>query len=192
MCGRFLFDGDFDDVYNKLKIYERDFVIHKNEFRPSDQVPVILRQIDHNVLQNMKWGLKGYSQNQMIINARSETLLQKPRYSKITGNRCIIPATLFYEPELRGKQKVMHRFGTGKILYLAGLYEPDLPQGAVTIITMDASGDVKEIHPRMPVAISEESLSSWLQEDKELAYKTLWHQRPIYKRMDAETQISFF
>lgn len=192
MCGRFLFDADFDEVYNKLMIFERSIVIDKRDFRPTDQVPVVIHQESGNVAKKMKWGLKGFPENKPLINARSETILQKQRYSKIADNRCVIPATSFYEPETIGHKKVMHTFGSGKILYLAGLFESDFENDKVTIITMDAFGDVQKYHPRMPVAISEDHIATWLEGEREQAYRALLSQKPEYKRLDPEIQMTFF
>lgn len=192
MCGRFLFDADFDEVYNKLMVYERDYVIQKRDFRPSDQVPAIHFERDGNVIQPMVWGLKGYPESKLLINARRETLLEKPRYRQLLDNRCVIPATSFYEPETRGKEKIMHTFGQRKIIYLAALYEREPEKNRVTIITMAATGAVKSFHDRMPVAIEESDLGDWLQGTRETAYNKLLCQNSVYGLLDKEVQISFF
>lgn len=192
MCGRFLFDADFDEVYNKLMVYERDYVIQKRDFRPSDQVPAIHFERAGNVIQPMVWGLKGYPESRLLINARRETLLEKPRYRQILDNRCVIPATSFYEPENKGKKKIMHNFGSGKIIYLAGLYEKEAEKNRVTIITMAATGAVKSFHDRMPVTIEEADLGDWLRGNRQVAYQKLLCQDSLYELMDQEVQISFF
>lgn len=192
MCGRFLFDADFDEVYNKLMVYERDYVIQKRDFRPSDQVPAIHFERNGNVIQPMVWGLKGYPESKLLINARRETLLEKPRYRQMLDNRCVIPATSFYEPETRGKEKIMHTFGQRKIIYLAALYEREPEKNRVTIITMAATGAVKSFHDRMPVAIEESDLGDWLQGTRETAYNKLLCQNSVYGLLDKEVQISFF
>lgn len=192
MCGRFLFDADFDEVYNKLRVYERDYVIQKRDFRPTDQIPVVLYEKDGNVIRPMKWGIKGYPTDQLLINARRETLLEKPRYRQMIDNRCVIPATSFYEPETRGKEKIMHTFGNGKIIYLAGLYEKEMDINRVTIITMAATGSVQPFHDRMPVAIEASDLEEWLRGTREVAYGKLYEQNSVYDLLDKEVQISFF
>lgn len=192
MCGRFLFDADFDEVYNKLMVYERDYVIQKRDFRPSDQVPVVFHKENGNVIQPMKWGVKGFPEDKLLINARRESLLEKPRYRQMIENRCVIPATSFYEPETRGKEKIMHTFGNGKIIYLAGLYEKEETVNRVTIITMAATSAVKPFHDRMPVSLEDSDLIDWLQGSKEVAYGKLLRQEATYELLDKEVQISFF
>lgn len=192
MCGRFLFDADFDEVYNKLMVYERDYVVQKRDFRPSDLVPVVLCERDGNLVRPMTWGIKGYGENQLLINARRESLLEKPRYRQMLDNRCVIPATSFFEPEIRGKEKIMHTFGQRKIIYLAGLYEREPEKNRVTIITMAATGAVKSFHDRMPVALEESDLGDWLQGAREIAYNKLLCQNSSYDLLDKEVQISFF
>lgn len=192
MCGRFLFDGDFDEVYKKFMIYEHDFVVNKRDFRPTDKAPVIISKNGQNSVKEMKWGLSGREKGQILINARRETLFQKPRYAQITENRCLIPATQFFEPEQRGKEKIMHTFGTGEILYLAGVFENNIEIPTFTIITMDSVGDVKTYHPRMPVALNSDSFANWLTGSKETAQIELSSQEPNYKIMDETIQLKFF
>lgn len=191
MCGRFLFDAEFDEVYQKFMLFERDFNFPKGAINPTNQAATIVSEQGNPKLKLMKWGLEGFDKGQQLINARSETLLQKPRFSKLMSNRCVIPATSFFEWEKRGSEKIPHQFKLSNVMSLAGLYEP-IPGGAAfTILTMASSGDVAPYHGRMPVSLSDEALSSWLYGSVPEAYETMLSQTPHYELMDAVVQLTF-
>jgi putative SOS response-associated peptidase YedK len=122
-----------------------------------------------------------------MINARAETLAEKPSYKRaLASRRCLLPADGFYEwqapPEgtltAAGKKPPKQPFflhpadGTG--LAMAGLYEwwrdkeiedDDDPRAwllSTTIITTAARDNVGQIHDRMPIAVLPEQRAAWL------------------------------
>lgn len=193
MCGRFLFDADFDELYRKLSIYENTFVVEKKDYRPTDLLPTIITGHDKYKILPMTWGLKDYkASNRLIINARSESIFKKPRYSNITRNRCVIPATRFFESETRGNKKITHIFGTENIMFFAGIYEQLHENASVALITMNALDDIKQYHPRMPVSLDENDIWSWITGTNEIANGIILSQRPRYKLLDESVQLSFF
>jgi putative SOS response-associated peptidase YedK len=79
---------------------------------PSQDVPVILRNQGRNELKPMRWGLvpswaQDPSMGQGMINARAETLLEKPSFKQLVPTRrCLVPADGFYEWRREGNRKV--------------------------------------------------------------------------------------
>lgn len=195
MCGRFLLDADFDELYRKFILHEVDpLEIRRGDILPTEAAPVIIAREGRPVLRFMRWGLSGYQRNQRLINARSETLLQKNRFSRLMDTqRCIIPATAFYEWEKQGRQKLRHTFGDSEILAFAGLYESTSAGEAFAIITMEAEGDIARIHDRMPIALKDSAVSQWISREvaAEEAYKELMKQKPRYAMMDETPQLTF-
>lgn len=196
MCGRYLLDVDFNELYQKFAIFEaQQREIDHGDVYPTNSAPVILFQDNRYVLKFMTWGLPAFQKHQRLINARSETLLQKPRFSRLmNGQRCAVPAAAFYEWEKQGRQKFRHTFKSSGIIMFAGLYE-STPEGeAFTIITMPATGDVVRIHDRMPVALDDDALKVWLNQGVQPAeaYERLMNQVPVYIRNDDEEQLSIF
>lgn len=196
MCGRYLFDYDFDELYRKFILHEPAAnEIRRCEVLPTDAAPVIVSLDGIRMLKFMNWGLAGYQKNQRLINARSETLLLKNRFSKLMDRqRCIVPATAFYEWEKQGSQKIRHTFEIGGIISFAGLYESSELGDTFTIITMEAMGDIAKIHGRMPVALTDDALAQWLDTATHAAdaYQELVQQQPQYSLLDQTTQFSFF
>ncbi len=105
-----------------------------------------------------------------MINARSETLSEKPSFKRaLAQRRCIIPAQGFYEWKMEDKVKqpyfIFHH--DKSILLFAGLWEQwTSPNGeviqSVTIITKEAQGNVKTLHDRMPAILSLKNKDIWL------------------------------
>ncbi|MBF55305.1 MAG: hypothetical protein CMA99_04060 [Euryarchaeota archaeon] len=108
------------------------------------------------------------------INARIETVESKPMFREaFQTRRCIVPANGWYEWKTtpRGKVPFYHQSFDGSVLSIAGIYEQWLsengPLHTFSILTTEATEDVKHIHNRMPVLVSEEDSECWL-EKKEL------------------------
>jgi putative SOS response-associated peptidase YedK len=92
--------GDFSDFAPRYNI------------APSQEVPVIVRNEDRNEAKPMRWGLvpswaQDPSIGQRMINARAETLLEKPLFKNLVPTRrCLVPADGFYEWRREGNRKV--------------------------------------------------------------------------------------
>jgi putative SOS response-associated peptidase YedK len=136
----------------------------------------------------MKWGLvPSWSEEPKTpfstINARAETVTDKPAYRKpFKSQRCLVPATGYFEwAEAEGRQgKQPYRLqaqalgevsageaGEEAIVALAGLYDVWRgPEGeelyTYTIVTTQASPGLERLHPRMPVILSREAEEVWL------------------------------
>ena len=124
----------------------------------------------------MRWGLvpswaKDMTIGQRMINARAETVAEKPSFrGAFKRRRCLIPADGFYEWQARGKgPKQPYRIGRqdGAPFAFAGLWEAWRGgEGdellTCTIITTEANRTLREIHPRMPVILDERDHAAWL------------------------------
>jgi putative SOS response-associated peptidase YedK len=110
-----------------------------------------------------------------MINARSETVADKPAYrSAFKRRRCLVPVDGYYEwqpggPAARAaKQPFFIHDRAGDPLALAGLFEdwhgPEGPVRTFTVLTQDASPWLQRIHDRMPVIVDRESWSTWLED----------------------------
>ena len=145
---------------------------------PSQDVPVIVRSEDRNELKSMRWGLvpsrtQDPSIGQRMINARSETLLEKPSFKQLVARqRCLVPADGFYEWRREGNRKVpmwIHLKNREPFAF-AGLWDywrdpaGDKELYSFTIITTEANALVRPIHNRMPVIYDKEMGRQWLEE----------------------------
>lgn len=141
---------------------------------PTHMHPVITN-IDLNHIQLYRWGLiprwaKDAKIGSKMINARVESLLEKPVFSQILNSkRCIIPFDGFYEWKSTKDEKIPFRIQVKdcEIFSVAGLWETwKSPEGVLissfTIITLPANEFMLEIHDRMPAILTEETEQSWL------------------------------
>jgi putative SOS response-associated peptidase YedK len=123
------------------------------------------------VLRSARWGLipswaKDLKIGNRLINARAETVTEKPAFKAAAARRrCLIPADGYYEWEKRDGHKVPHFLHRGNaVLAFAGLYElwPDPERGSddpdrwlwsYTILTKPAPDALGHVHDRSPIVI---------------------------------------
>lgn len=164
-------------------------VENKSDFLVADSInaftfpktPVITNE-DDTLIQNINWGLiphwaKDQEIRKYTVNARIETLRDKPAFKDVMYNRCIILSDGFYEWQWRdskGKNKLKHiiEVGKGELYAYGGLYSEwyNTMTGCIektyTIVTTEAKGFMREVHNskmRMPVILTEENERSWLE-----------------------------
>ncbi len=144
---------------------------------PTQTLPVVVRH-SPNRIEMMRWGLipswaKDASIGSRMINARAETVAEKPAYRKpLRSQRCLVPASGFYEwkREGAGKQPYFIHVKDEPLFAFAGLYDcwRD-PNGqtvlSYTIITTAANAITAPVHDRMPVILQQEDEGTWLDPD---------------------------
>ena len=141
------------------------------EVRPTNVVPVIApdRSGRPSVFP-MRWGFR-IPGRQLIINARSESAAVRPTFrDSWSSHRCVIPASWYYEWEHfedpLGRKKTGDKFAiqpAGQDLtWLCGLYRIEDGFPVFTVLTKDASGDLRKIHDRMPVILPGELTDRWI------------------------------
>ncbi len=128
-----------------------------------------------------KWGFPNYMKSSaVIINARCETLHEKPTFRKLLGmGRCLVPASGFYEwkaadGSTKKKDKYLIRTSGSQLMYFAGLYgsfldKTGIPSTRFVVITTDANHQMSQIHSRMPVILQKPEAMAWINpQNKEL------------------------
>ena len=112
MCSRYELDGTFEEIELRFCILTTPQIIKTfnglAEIRPTDQIPIITNK---NKIAYMRWGLSVNWNKSPIINARSETIDQKPIFKAILQNRCIVPATAYFEWRKDGQLKIKKGHG---------------------------------------------------------------------------------
>ena len=124
----------------------------------------------------MKWGFSLPKSNAPVVNARVETVSEKPLFSEHWHkHRCIIPASWYYEwnhfkdslGKIRTGDKYLIQPSGSSLTLLCGLYrfEEELP--VFTIITREPSKELSEIHDRMPLILPQDKIDDWIRPDTE-------------------------
>lgn len=179
MCGRYSVAISVKDKNNTASRLARLLETYQLEARynaaPSQLLPVVTGN-KPDELQFFSWGLVPHwstdlSPRTKPINARAETLLEKPSFRElITSKRCLVPANGFYEWRNTAAGKVPFRFllKSEALFSFAGLWDMwgDTATGQVlntfTIITTQANELVRPTHDRMPVILAPEKEEVWL------------------------------
>jgi putative SOS response-associated peptidase YedK len=169
MCARYsfynvkLFQAAFD--------FDPDGIEPHYNIAPTDVAPVITAG---RKLEFMQWGLvpswsKDVSIGQKLINARAETLAEKPSFrSALKKRRCLVPADGFFEwqGEKSTKQPLFIRMRSGQPFAFAGLWEYwEGVEGALvtyTIVTTSPNELLSTVHTRMPVIVARSDYDAWL------------------------------
>jgi|SRR5690606_4530913 len=173
---------------SKAKIEKHfDAKFDNDFFTPTDEIngflhpamPLIVDKAPNLITAGI-WGLmpvwaKDFSFQKNTLNARFETLYEKPSFKNVVNNRCLIPATNFYEWQWldeKGKNKVKYSIETENELFaFAGLYSiwgdsnTNNKYLTYSIITTQANEVMSKIHntkQRMPIIIQPDNYNNWL------------------------------
>jgi putative SOS response-associated peptidase YedK len=182
MCGRYTITINADTVRQDLGLAEMpaDYQPRYN-VAPTQPVAVVA-DADERKAEWMRWGLipfwaKDPTIGSRLINARSETIHEKPAFKNaFAKRRCLVLADGFYEwqkgtgPKGRSQPYFFRRKDESPFAF-AGLWEFwRSPEGeevrSCTIITCDANELVKPVHDRMPAMLSGDDLWLWLKQDR--------------------------
>ena len=197
MCGRFTQRLSWAELHELMDLIGPPRNLRpRYNVAPSQDVAVVRATDGGRSLSMLRWGLipawaKDPAIGYRLINARSETVAEKPSFrSAYRRRRCLIPADGFYEWQRLGKIRQPWLFGLrdGAPFAFAGLWERwTVPEGAAltgslaelgagdpvetcTILTTAANETVAPVHGRMPVMLPRDACDPWLAgEDVSLA-----------------------
>lgn len=210
MCGRYAASADLDELIEEFDVEldrhdepARSVLANPQQppaglpdwnMAPTKQAPVVLtRPVDdvpRRQLRLLTWGLvpawsKDVKGAYRMINARAESVAEKPAYARaLASRRALVPALGWYEwqtsPTVRDakgkprKQPFFVRRGDGDLLAMAGIYEfwrdkavadPDDPLAwlvTFAIVTTAAEPGLDRIHDRQPLVLEREDWARWL------------------------------
>jgi putative SOS response-associated peptidase YedK len=184
MCGRFTIAVRKEKVRDLVKDAKvTEWKGPRFNVAPTQDVPVILND-GHREVSWIRWGLipawaKDPSIGNRLINARAETLAEKPAFRKaFARRRCIVLADGFYEwqtlPGAKHRTPLYFRLTSGDLFAFAGLWDSwrDPSGGDVrscTIVTTTPNERVAPIHDRMPAILQPGSIERWLSPAEEPA-----------------------
>jgi len=186
MCGRFALHHSREIVVERFDVAEIAVDLRpRYNVAPAQPVAAVVQQ-ETRLLDAFTWGLvpfwaKDPKIGSRMINARAETVAEKPAYkAALKQRRCLIPASGFYEWRKAGRGKIptyIH-LEDDRPFAMAGLWEKwtspdDEILRSCTIITTQANDFMAGIHPRMPVIFNPEQEETWLDSSLEDPAKLL-------------------
>lgn len=177
MCGRYTLTASMQTIAETFGVPASLETKARYNVAPTQQVVTIMRNgTDH--LAMLQWGLipswaKDESIGAKMINARAETLAEKPSFKRLLrSRRCLIVADGFYEwkKEYGGKTPMYITMKDGQPFAFAGLWDSwkgqdGQPVRTCTIITTTPNDLVSTIHDRMPAILLPSARDTWLDTD---------------------------
>ncbi len=174
MCGRFVLHTPPESLAEYFDIDVIPDLAASYNIAPSQSVAAVRVPEQDREMVMLRWGLlpswaKTAKTNYSMINARTETVAEKPAYrTAFRQRRCLIPADGFYEwrqiPD--GKQPYYIRMRKDGVFAFAGLWErwigPDEKIDSCSIIVTEANDTIRPVHDRMPVIIRPADFDQWL------------------------------
>jgi len=156
MCSRFELTVHPREMAIRFALPELPVVANRSEFRPTDQALVIRRG---GAVTFLAWGFAVDWSKSPLINARAETLTEKKTFLPVLENRCIVPATAYFEWRKDGSRRLKNRISltSGEPFAMAGLTDGE----RFTIVTCPPAATIAHIHNRMPVILAPEAESLW-------------------------------
>ena len=178
MCGRYTITINADTARQDLGIAEMPEDYHERYNVAPTQPVVVVADDESRKAEWMRWGLipfwaKDPSIGSRLINARAETVAEKPAFKQaFAKRRCLILADGFYEWQkgagAGGRSRpFLFKLEDDKPFAFAGLWDiwkdPEgEPLRTCTIITTEANALVRPVHERMPVMLSGDAMWAWL------------------------------
>jgi putative SOS response-associated peptidase YedK len=182
VCGRYTLTASLPDLVDIFDVPVPEFQ-HSPRYNiaPTQEAPVVAQDSRGRRMGLLRWGLvpswaRDPATGSRLINARSETVAEKPAFRQaFRARRCLVPADGFFEwkqevesPTGKGsKQPYWIHLATREPFAFAGLWERWAPPKgdplhSFTILTMEATEAIREIHPRMPVILPPGAWDRWL------------------------------
>lgn len=168
-----------------------DSAVATGEIRPTNIAPILTMDGGHLAPQPISWGFPKWDGKEVLINARSESALEKPMFSEaLLTRRCVIPSTGFFEwanyvepatqlsfftdeskPSTKPQKIKLHfRRPNEQMLYMAGMIgrfkgADGLDKDAFIILTTAANESMSRFHDRMPVILAADEREDWISSD---------------------------
>jgi len=177
MCGRYTLKAPVKSLVDLFQLALAPELPFRYNIAPTQLVPAVRISADHKTreLAMFRWGLipswaKDAKIGNQLINARSETVAEKPAFrSAFRKRRCLMPADGFYEWKKEGtkKQPFYVHLKSGGPFAFAALWEDWTDEKgkriqSCTILTTEANSVLKPLHDRMPIILHPDHHERWL------------------------------
>jgi len=195
MCGRFAFYSPSEATAALFGVDGAPEVEPRYNIAPTQFVAAVRDNSDQQrELVMLRWGLvpfwaKDPSIGNRLINARAETLAEKPSFrAAFKHRRCVVLADGFYEWRRDGDVKTPYfiSLAGGEAFAMAGLWEDwkDKESGeslqTMTIITTAANEFVQQLHDRMPVILQADTADEWFAGESDYLQRVVDRMPPLW------------
>ena len=170
MCGRFSLTSNHDELSERFGLVMTHKLTPRWNIAPSQSSLIITANGFDRTAMHSEFGLKtSVSESKRLINARSETVAQKPTFREaFTHARCLVVASGWYEWSVSTHIYPGHPYHIqlldGRVMAFAGLWfsPKDISLSQFVILTISADGPLRELHHRCPLVLPSKAWSLWL------------------------------
>ncbi len=176
VCGRYALLSSMEQVRDRFAPGQALLLLPtRYNIAPTQPVIVVHSESGRPALEPMRWGLvpfwsKDPTMGARLINARAETLAEKPAFrGPLMRRRCLIPASGFYEWKGSGssKQPYFIHLRDRRLFAFAGLYDEwpspgGSPLRTCAIVTVEPNALIAPIHTRMPAILRDWDEDLWI------------------------------
>ncbi len=185
MCGRYMSVTPAEGLKRLFGFVETPNLGARYNIAPTQEAPVVRQRrapAGERTIQNLRWGLipawaDDPKAGPPLINARAETLLEKPSFrAAFRRRRCLVPADGYYQWREgdASKQPFLVARRDGAPFAFAGIWErwgprhdPAAAIDSFTIVTAAANDFLRPFHHRMPVVLTSGTFARWLDPDSD-------------------------
>lgn len=192
MCGRYVITSPPEAIKSYFEYREMPNFPQRFNIAPTQPIPIVRMNAGNPEFVLVRWGLvpswmKEINPSRPLINARAETLLEKPSFKRAAmRRRCLLPVNGFYEwQRVKGAAPKPYYIQKkdGGLFAMAGIWEHW--QGAdgseiesAAVITTAANDTLAPIHHRMPVILDKAAQADWLNVTEFSEKEVYEHLRP--------------
>ena len=163
MCGRYFMDADDVREYAADIAFENRALTVGTDICPGMDAPATVKSEGRTLSRAMRWGFEK-PQGGLVINARVETIGEKPMFRALADNqRCAMPARRYYEWRRSDRQKFDIALTDARRFWLAGLWRIGESGPEFVVLTQPPVEVIAPVHNRMPLLLpTAESMARWL------------------------------
>lgn len=199
MCSRFENKETGFSILEKLDkdfkgkfILEDDNELKKENIAPTNLVMSVINEKDTFKIKNFFWGIQfdKIKKSPLIFNSRIETIKEKKYWTQLFyKNKCLLPATAFYEWKEINKTKIPHRiFLPGEdFFFIPSIFLKMEDYYYVSMITTQPNTFMKNIHNRMPVIFNKKEGLYFLNEEPKKALEMC---NPLSNKVNMDVEIA--
>lgn len=157
MCSRFELNDTPHAVLARFGLRVPPPWPNRPEVRPTD----LALTVGGGEGRLLRWGLAVEWDKRPLINARAETLSQRPAFRRLLGRRVLVPASAWWEwqvgPDGKSRTKMKLGLAGDDLFALAGLVDGD----SFVIVTCAPAPSIAHVHDRMPALLPSEAEAAW-------------------------------
>jgi len=180
MCGRFVRSFTVDELILEInEAVPSAQVIHdvtdyswsaNFNLAPSTVIPVVSFHKEKIVIETMRWGFDFGGASQLVINARAESIAEKPMFRNLLStHRCVVPMDGFYEWQREGTRKTPFYVTRedSKRMWVAGVWRQTREDSGaqVVLVTKESEEPLQRVHHRSPCQLTINDALAWATED---------------------------